>query len=130
MQNYLNYGWSFIPDLSWPHREENLILLGNTEALKQPNQDTNKHQTRHMLQTNTGIQDFWIPLHRLSIQKGEIWDWEFSKCWFTYANETCYNWSQLIFLSRAVIELQLSLNFFKWRSDWFGVEFQFILFKQ
>lgn len=61
-----------------------------------------------MLQTNTA---FGIPERRPSVQKAEIWDQEFSKCWFTYANETCYNWSQLIFFL-------LSLS----RCDWATIE--------
>ena len=36
---------------------------------------------------------------------------------FAYSNETGYNWTQLIFFFMALIELQLSLKFLKWRTD-------------
>lgn len=66
----------------------------------------------------------WVSVSQ-SDQKGEIWDREFLKHWFAYTNETSYNWWELIFFL-ALIELQLSLNFFKRRTDWSGVEFRFI----
>ena len=50
----------------------------------------------------------------------------FPSClWFAYTNETGFNWLELIFFP-ALIELQLSLKFFEWRTDWFVVKFQFI----
>lgn len=87
-----------------------------------------RHEERFtscLFNNNPSVLPSWVCVSQPD-QKGEIWDREFSKHWFAYTNETSYNWWELIFFLPALIELQLSLNFFKWRTDWFGVEFQFI----
>lgn len=81
--------------------------------------------TSCLFNNNPSVPPSWVCVSQPD-QKGEIWDREFSKHRFAYTNETSYNWWELIFFPPGLIELQLSLNFFKWRTDWFGVEFQFI----
>lgn len=55
----------------------------------------------------------WVSLTR----RGKYETKPFLSLWFTYTNESSYNWSELIFFP-ALIELRLSLKFFKWIDLW------------